>query len=147
MASESPVRLQIEYPQQLSRLHLLLKTFLGWLYVVIPHIIILYVYGILAAVVTIIAFFAILFTGKYPQGLFSFVVGYHRWGTRLTAYAFYFMTDNYPPFSTGGDHALTLEVEYPERLSRVKDCLRFSSVGCMSGYPTALLCFSIPLRI
>ena len=66
MASESQVRLQIEYPQQLSRLHLLLKTFLGWLYVVIPHMIILYVYGILAAVVTIIAFFAILFTGKYP---------------------------------------------------------------------------------
>ena len=147
MASESQVRLQIEYPQQLSRLHLLLKTFLGWLYVVIPHMIILYIYGILAAVVTIIAFFAILFTGKYPQGLFSFVVGYHRWGTRVTAYAFYFMTDNYPPFSTGGDHALTLEVEYPERLSRVKVLLKVFLGWLYVGIPHGIALFFYSLAV
>lgn len=97
MAS-SPVRVTIEYPKELSRLHLLAKVFLGGIYVGIPHGIALGVYALLVCVVQIIAFFAILFTGKFPRGMFDFTVGYYRWSTRVNAYMG-LMRDEYPPFN------------------------------------------------
>ncbi|MBI4295030.1 MAG: DUF4389 domain-containing protein [Chloroflexi bacterium] len=93
----APVVVDIAYPQKLSRRLAVLKLLLGWLYVGIPHGIILYFYGIAAGVVTFIAFWVILFTGRYPRGMFDFVVGFNRWSTRLTAYLS-FMRDEYPPF-------------------------------------------------
>jgi hypothetical protein len=69
-----------------------------WL-LAIPHYIILFFLAIAAFVVIIIAWFAILFTGRYPQGLFDFVVGVMRWGNRVQGYAFVLITDRYPPFS------------------------------------------------
>lgn len=94
----SPVKFTIEYPKKLSRLILLLKTFFGWLYCLIPHGIILGLYGLAVFFTTIIAWFAILFTGKYPRGLFNFAVGYQRWSNRVNAYML-LMTDVYPPFN------------------------------------------------
>ena len=96
--SDSPVKYTLDYPEKLSRGVLLLKTFLGWLYVLIPHGIALMFYGFAVCVVTFIAWFAILFTGKYPKGMFDFVVGYQRWSNRVNAYMM-FLTDVYPPFS------------------------------------------------
>jgi len=95
---EYPVTFSIDYPETLSRGKLILKTFLGWAYVIIPHGIILAVYSIAVAVVIFIAWWAILFTAKYPKGMFDFVVAYIRWGLRVGAYIGYF-TDVYPPFS------------------------------------------------
>jgi hypothetical protein len=89
-----PVTLEIEYDDNLSRWMIFVK----WL-LVIPHLIVLIFLGIAAYVVVIIAFFAILFTARYPRGLFDFVVGTYQWSTRVNAYAFWFMTDRYPPFS------------------------------------------------
>ena len=142
----APIRLSVEYPERLSRLHLLLKSFLGWLYVLIPHGIVLILYGLVTWAVTFIAFFAILFTGKYPRGLFNFVVGYHRWSLRVDAYLWNLMTDRYPPFSAGtGDHPVNLEVDYPERLSRgmvvLKMFLGWLYVGIPHGI--ALLIYGI----
>ena len=94
-----PVTLQVEYPEKLSRGWLLLKVFFGWLYVGIPHVIILWFYGIAVGVVIFIAFWAILFTGRFPRGMFDFVVGYMRWGIRVTAYWTNLLRDEYPPFS------------------------------------------------
>ena len=54
-----------------------------------------------AIVAVIIAWFAILFTGRYPRGLFDFVLGVLRWGNRVVAYAFVLVTDQYPPFRLG----------------------------------------------
>lgn len=65
---------------------------------VIPQLIVLSVLGLLAFLVFVIAFFAVLFTGRWPEGLRTFVVGVMRWSTRVTAY-FYLLTDEYPPFS------------------------------------------------
>jgi len=112
-------KLAIEYPDKLSRVMVLLKFFLGWLYVGIPHGICLFIYGFVAAIVIFIAFWAILFTGKYPRGMFDFVVGYLRWSMRVNAYMSCYMRDEYPPFSgSEGDYPASVSVEYPERLSR-----------------------------
>jgi hypothetical protein len=88
-----PVKVHIEYPQKLSRLLIFVKGLL-----LIPHFIVLFVLGICAYFVTFIAWFAILFTGKYPRGLFGFTSGLIRWQTRVSSYL-YLLTDAYPPFS------------------------------------------------
>jgi hypothetical protein len=88
-----PVAFEADYPAELSRFSPLYQWLLA-----IPHFIVLIFLTIAAALVTIVAFFAILFTGKYPRGLFDFVVGVERWSERVTLYAA-FMTNEYPPFS------------------------------------------------
>jgi hypothetical protein len=68
-------------------------------FLAIPHYIVLFFLDIAAVVVVVVAWFAILFTGRYPEGMFNFVVGVMRWSLRVTAYAFLLVTDRYPPFS------------------------------------------------
>jgi hypothetical protein len=93
---EQSVHLELTYPDAagLDRWLPLVKWFLA-----IPHVIVLACLGIAVLVVTIIAWFAILFTGNYPRGMFDFVVGVMRWGFRVMAYALLLVTDKYPPFS------------------------------------------------
>ncbi|MFH0914919.1 MAG: DUF4389 domain-containing protein, partial [Planctomycetota bacterium] len=79
---------------QLSRGLPLVKWFLA-----IPHWIVLWFLWIGAIVCVIIAWFAILFTGKYPRSLFDYVVGVNRWTLRVEAYAILLITDRYPPFT------------------------------------------------
>jgi hypothetical protein len=67
-------------------------------FLAIPYIVLAFL-GIAAIVVVIVAWFAILFTGRYPRGMFDFVQGVIRWGARVTGYAFVLVTDRYPPFS------------------------------------------------
>ncbi len=88
------VTLDIDYPEKLNNFLPLVKWLLA-----IPHFIILIVLNVVALVVVFIAWFAILFTGNFPKGLFDFVVGVQRWNLRVSAYALYLMTDEYPPFS------------------------------------------------
>jgi hypothetical protein len=94
---EQWVRLQVNYPNaetELARGMPLVKWFLA-----IPHYVLLLFLGIAAFVCVVIAWFAILFTGRYPRSLFDFVVGVQRWALRVVAYAFILVTDRYPPFS------------------------------------------------
>jgi len=94
---EQSVHLEIDYPeveQDLNRWLPLVKWLLA-----IPHYIVLIMLYICAMVAVVVAWFAILFTGRYPRGLFDFVVGVGRWGLRVQAYAFLLVTDRYPPFS------------------------------------------------
>jgi hypothetical protein len=93
----------------------LVKWFLA-----IPHYICFIGLFIAYFVVGVIAFFAILFTGKYPKGLFDFNVGVLRWSWRVNFYAFVLGTDKYPPFSLQPDpnYPAELNIPYPEKLSR-----------------------------
>jgi Domain of unknown function (DUF4389) len=90
------VTLEIPYPDaanDLSRWLPIVKWILA-----IPHFIVLLFLGVAAFFVVIFAWFAILFTGRYPRGLFDFVVGVSRWYNRVAGYAFVLATDRYPPF-------------------------------------------------
>ena len=94
---EQALRLDYVYPdvpRELNRFLPLVK----WL-LVIPHFIVLAFLWIAVFFVVIVAWFAILFTGRYPRGIFDFVEGVVRWGQRVVAYAFTLVTDRYPPFS------------------------------------------------
>ncbi|TDD96299.1 DUF4389 domain-containing protein [Jiangella asiatica] len=90
------VRLDYHYPDaraELNRWLPLVKWFLA-----IPHYIVLFFLDIAAIVVVIVVWFAILFTGRYPRGMFDFVEGVIRWHLRVVAYALVLVTDRYPPF-------------------------------------------------
>ena len=94
---EQSVHLEINYPdvkKDLNRWMPLVKWFLA-----IPHYFVLFFIGIAAFICVIVAWFAILFTGRYPRGIFDFIMGVFRWGLRVNAYAFILVTDKYPPFS------------------------------------------------
>jgi hypothetical protein len=94
---EQTVHLEIDYPnveEDLSRGMVLIKWFLA-----IPHYFVLFFLAIGAFFIVIYAWFAILFTGRYPRGAFDYIVGFDRWFLRVTAYAFLLTTDKYPPFS------------------------------------------------
>jgi hypothetical protein len=94
---EQSVHLEIDYPdveRDLNRWLPLVKWFLA-----IPHYVVLLILGFLSVFAVISAWFAILFTGRYPRGLFDFVVGSMRWGLRVGAYSSLLVTDQYPPFS------------------------------------------------
>lgn len=94
---EQSVHLEIDYPEvkrDLNRWYPLFKWLLA-----IPHYIVLAFLAVGAFFAVIFAWFAILFTGRYPRGLFDFVVGVGRWQLRVAAYACLLVTDRYPPFS------------------------------------------------
>ena len=111
-----PVRVRGDLDPALSRWQWLVKWILA-----IPHYIVLFFLHIAYLVVTVIAFFAILFTGNYPRGLFDFNVGVMRWRWRVLFYALVALgTDKYPPFSLqpNSEYPADLEVDYPQQLHR-----------------------------
>jgi hypothetical protein len=123
LSSTNPAGTVSRYPAALtghldpavSRWQWLVKWFLA-----IPHYVILIGLGAALAVVTVIAWFAILFTGRYPRTLFDFAVGVLRWNWRVSFYTYSALaTDQYPPFTLARtEYPADFDVEYPEQLSR-----------------------------
>jgi hypothetical protein len=114
--SPYPLRISGELSPSLSRWLWLVKWLLA-----IPHFVVLLFLWIAFFGVSVVAFFAILFTGRYPRGLFEFNAGVLRWSWRVGFYSYSALaTDKYPPFTLKNvpDYPARIEVEYPESLSR-----------------------------
>jgi hypothetical protein len=115
-----PVTFEADYVEKRSRL----TTFFRWL-LVIPHVIVLAFYGLAALVVVVVAWFALVFTGRWPRGMYDFVAGAFRYGTAVHGY-FYLLTDEYPPFGPDVDsYPVRLNIAPPqEQYSRLKVLFR-----------------------
>jgi hypothetical protein len=109
-----PVRLEIGYPSELNRWLPLVKWLLA-----IPHYVVLCFVVLGAFFVGVFAFFAVLFTGRWPRGAFDYLVGTVRWVYRVMAYV-HLMTDRYPPFALADDpgYPVRLTIDYPGRIAR-----------------------------
>ena len=115
-AVAQPVHVDADLEPGLNRWLPLVKWVL-----VIPHVIVLVFLWLAFVVTSIVAFFAILFTGRYPRGIFDYGVGVLRWTWRVQYYAYGALgTDRYPPFTLSEvpDYPTRLQIDYPERLSR-----------------------------
>ncbi|MEX2210573.1 MAG: DUF4389 domain-containing protein [Gaiellaceae bacterium] len=139
------VRVEGTLDPQLSRWLWLVK----WL-LIIPHVIVLAFLWIAFLLLTIVAFFAILVTGRYPRGMFDFNLGVLRWTWRISYYSYGALgTDRYPPFSLGEapDYPARFDVSYPERLSRGKVLVKwwllaiphYIVLGALDGLATVLV--------
>ncbi len=114
--SDYPVSVNARLDEGVSRWLWLVKWIL-----LIPHFIVLVFLWLAFFVVTVLAFFAVLFTGRYPVGLINFNLGVIRWSWRVSYYGYSALgTDRYPPFTLGRapDYPATVDIAYPEQLSR-----------------------------
>jgi hypothetical protein len=117
-----PVKFEADYLEHRNRLTACFR-----LIMVIPVAIWLYLYAIVASLAIVVAWFAIVLTARYPQGLYDFVAGYTRFVTRVTAYAA-LLCDPYPPFGGGADAQYPIRMEFTgplARYSRLKTLFRF----------------------
>ncbi len=102
-----PIQFEMIYPTRLSRW----KSFVKWI-LIIPHMIALWVLGMLSSIVSVVAWFAILITGTYPRTLFDFTVGVLRWSSRVSVYSL-LMSDEYPPFSLESTYVPPVSPSFP----------------------------------
>lgn len=112
------MKLEITHQESYSRGELLARSFFGFIYIIIPHGFVLMFVSLWAAILQMISFWVVLFTGKYPQSFFDFRLGLLRWATRLNA-TMSNLVDGYPAFGVSAtSENVVLEAENPEKLSR-----------------------------
>jgi uncharacterized protein DUF4389 len=105
---------EFDHPERSSRLLIFVRGILA-----IPHIILMYLATIVLLFVLVFSWFAVLFTGRYPKGLWGFTIGYERYRLRISSYLI-LLTDKYPPFSfdDDADYPVRLHIEHPHRIHR-----------------------------
>ena len=119
------MKLTINHQERYSRGELLLRTLFGWIYIVLPHVFVLLFMGLWSAILKFVAFWVILFTGRYPQSMFEFQLGLMKWNIRLSA-RMYNVSDGYPAFGVNASDEYTdLIVPYPEKVGRGLTLIRF----------------------
>ena len=113
------MKLTITHQESYSRGQLLLRTLLGWLYIGIPNGFLMFFVGIWAGILTFVNFWIVLFTGKFPEGIFSFMLKFLNWGLRVNA-AVLNLVDGTPAIGINGtSDKVILEVDRPEKVSRL----------------------------
>jgi hypothetical protein len=129
------VRLEAQRQPEYNRFLPLVKWLLAF-----PHYFVLIFVGIGGLLAIVAAFFAVLFTGRYPRGLFDFVLGTYRWAYRVVAYV-YLLTDRYPPFSLEDDpsYPMRVEIDYPERVENWRPLVAWLLVIPYAIVATALV--------
>jgi hypothetical protein len=112
------MKLDIKYQDSFSRGELLLRTLFGGFYIVIPHFFVMIFVSIWAAILSFLAFWVVLFTGKYPKNWFDFQVKLMNWGARVSA-SLSNLIDGYPAIGINGtSDKVSVNVTYPETISR-----------------------------
>lgn len=138
---KTSMKIEIKLQDRYSRGELLLRTLFGGIYIVFPHMFLLIFVGIWSSILSFIAFIAVLFTGRYPQSMFEFQLGLLQWNLRLTA-RIYNLSDGYPAFGIKGtDDYTSIELEYPEKLSRGLLLLRWLFGGIYVMIPHGFILF------
>jgi len=113
------MKLTISHQEKYSRGELLLRMLFGWLYIGIPHMFALFFVGIWSAILAFVTFWAVLFTGRFPESIFIFQIGVQSWYLRLTA-SLGNLIDGYPAIGAkGSSEKVKLEIERPEKVSRL----------------------------
>jgi hypothetical protein len=112
------MKLTVAHQEKYSRGQLILRTLLGFIYIGIPHFVLLAIVGIWSAIISFLTFWVVLFTGKFPESFFNFQVAYRNWSLRVSA-SLANLVDGYPAFfPKGQSDAVKLEVPRPEKVSR-----------------------------
>ncbi len=126
---------RIVHQERYSRGELILRTLFGWIYIAIPHGFLLFFLGIWSAVLSFVAFWAVLFTARYPESMFEYQVKISRWQMRLQG-SLTNLFDGYPAFGLDStDDKVVLQVPRPERISRGLVILRLLFGGIYVGVP------------
>ena len=107
----------IKHQEHFSRGALLLRTLFGGIYIAIPHFFLLFFVAIWGGILSFLAWFAVLFTGKYPASFHSYQVGMLGWLTRLNA-SLTNLTDEYPAFGFKSGDSVSVELAVPDKSSR-----------------------------
>jgi hypothetical protein len=129
------MKLTINRQERNSRGQLLLRTFFGWLYIVIPHIFVMFFVSIWYAILDFVKFWVVLFTGRIPASTYEFQKKYWQWSTRLSA-TMLNMQDGYPAIGPGGSNPnATVEFDNPEKVSRGLVLLRLLFGWLYVGVP------------
>lgn len=129
------MKLTIKHQDSYSRGELLLRSFFGGIYIAIPHTFVMFFVGIWAAILAFLAFWVVLFTGKYPKEWFEFQVKCMNWSNRLSA-SLYNLVDGYPAIGVNGtSDKVKLDVPYPDSISRGLVLLRLFFGAIYVGIP------------
>lgn len=143
------LQFNVEIQENYSRSQLLLRTFFGWIYIMIPHLFLLWFIMIGAAVLQIITFWTIMFTGKFPKDWFDFQVNAMRWNARLSSTLWNFR-DEYPEFGLNAEQpGVDLQVTYQEQVSRSSVLVRalFGGIYVMIPHGICLFFRSIASQV
>ena len=112
------MQFSVKSQDSFSRGQLILRTLFGWLYIVIPHAFLMFFVAIWASILAFLAFWVVLFTGKYPESWYTFQVKYMNWSARVSA-SLLNLTDEYPAFLPKGESAsVSFTSDRPEKISR-----------------------------
>jgi hypothetical protein len=135
------MKLSITHQDKYSRGELILRTLFGAIYIGVPHFFLLGIVGIWSAILSFITFWIVLFTGKFPENIFNFQIGFHNWALRAQA-VLANLVDGYPAFfPKGTSDVVKLEVPRPDKVSRGLVILRLLFGAIYVGIPHGFCLF------